>query len=277
MTGSETIWDGKREQISQCSERGARYVLVLYVLWDVCLNSVTLPIWSWCLCHARSSASRCLNNYISRHCRCPSDSRHFKAFSVNEMHTTFKLFSRRHLTLFRFACRHSLLLSRTANCLCLCLICTNPYVRSNVLICYFIWSSKSSVSTQGSYAAMAALAGYDKDLDFTSHYTLLIPQQKVHLQKTATAGKHIKDRIILADSRASIDRMWDIRHAYLSICTRVYDLAIAHTPYNIQHAAGTLPGTCYRGHSAFAAFSQSLINLLNPLFFLFVFYESEQL
>lgn len=45
---------------------------------------------------------------------------------------------------------------------------------------------------------MDVLAGNDKDLDFTSHYTMLIPQQKVHLQEIATAGNHIKVEIIIA-------------------------------------------------------------------------------
>lgn len=48
---------------------------------------------------------------------------------------------------------------------------------------------------------MAALAGNDKDLDFTSYYTLLIPQQKVHLLEIATAGNHIKVKIIIAPGR----------------------------------------------------------------------------
>lgn len=45
---------------------------------------------------------------------------------------------------------------------------------------------------------MDALAVDDKDLDFTSHYPLLIPQQKVHLEEIARAGLHIKVEIIIA-------------------------------------------------------------------------------
>lgn len=45
---------------------------------------------------------------------------------------------------------------------------------------------------------MDALAGDDKDLDFTSHYTLLIPHQKVNLWEIARAGIHIKVEIIIA-------------------------------------------------------------------------------
>lgn len=99
-----------------------------------------------------------------------------------------------------------LLLSHTPNYPCLALIYLNLERKSNTFTSNF---SKGSQTL--SYAVMAILPGNDRELNFTSYYTLLIPQQKVHLQETATGGNHVKVKITIESSRASIDRMLEMQ------------------------------------------------------------------
>ncbi len=159
---------------------------------------------------------------------CPPNSRYFKEVSVLKKYIRFQKSGQKHVAWFSITCTHSLFHSRLPLIYLNLQVWSNPFRPAR----YFeALNLHSWVSTLQGYAALATLAGNDKDLDFTSQYTVIIPQQKVQVREIATAGNHIKEKINIALPRASIDRIQEKQRAYLSIRTCMCDLVSSKPVY----------------------------------------------